>query len=217
MLPVDRSKRQARLYYDRLSGIYDWLTAGEKSLIERGVEALNLTPGEAILEIGCGTGTGLVRIAEDLSGIGTILGFDISHQMLLESHHKTHHLVPAPGLLQGDAGQLPIRANSVDAVYCAFTLELFSEEDIGQVLREIQWVLKPNGRLAVVAMSRTPHNLAVKLYELSHRLFPVVLDCRPIPLIEILERSGFDIKDHQILMSWGLPVWIVSATTRQEK
>jgi hypothetical protein len=39
--PILRSKGQARKYYNRISGIYDWLTISEKPLIQQGVETLN--------------------------------------------------------------------------------------------------------------------------------------------------------------------------------
>ncbi|MDY6873726.1 MAG: hypothetical protein SVR81_07145 [Chloroflexota bacterium] len=63
MLPVALPKADAQRYYDRLSKIYDWLTASERSLIEKNVSVLSPTKGETILEIGCGTGTGLTSIA----------------------------------------------------------------------------------------------------------------------------------------------------------
>lgn len=64
LLPVQRSKAQARRFYDRISGIYDILTASEKALIKDGLDLLGVQPGERALEIGCGTGSGLKLILE---------------------------------------------------------------------------------------------------------------------------------------------------------
>ena len=55
--PILRTKEQARRYYDRISPLYDWLTASEKPLIEKAVTALAPQTGETILEVGSGTGT----------------------------------------------------------------------------------------------------------------------------------------------------------------
>jgi ubiquinone/menaquinone biosynthesis C-methylase UbiE len=211
MLPVNRPKEEAQRYYDRLSKIYDWLTASERALIEKGVVTLAPARGETILEIGCGTGTGLAPIAAGLDETGKLIGLDLAFKMLLEAQEKTRSSQPNITLLQGDGTMLPLRDDNFDAVYCAYTLELFQKAERFALLNEIQRVLSPQGRLVVLSLSRAPHNLAVRLYELGHRLFPVALDCRPIPLGDILQQAGFAIQQAIKVMNWGLPVDIILA------
>jgi ubiquinone/menaquinone biosynthesis C-methylase UbiE len=203
--PILRSKEQARHYYDWISGIYDWLSLSEKPLIEKGIEALSPQPGERILEIGCGTGLGIALMNEAIDSpkgrANTIIGLDISHQMLLISQEKTN-----ANLIQGDAANLPLKASAFDALFCSFTLELFSEADIPIILQSFHRALKPNGRLVVIALVKPPENVAVKIYEFAHRLFPVAIDCRPIPLKDILINNGFQIASEARFMNWGLPV-----------
>lgn len=206
--PILRSKQQARQFYNRISRIYDWLTASEEPLIRKGIEKLSPRPGERILEIGCGTGTGLVRMERAVSNLGdttgSIVGLDLSHQMLIESQKKSQ-----TDLLQGDATKLPVRSEIFDGVFCSFTLELFPEEEIPIVLGEIRRVLKSQGRLVVIALAKPPENMAVRLYEFAHKVFPVAIDCRPIPLKHILETNGFQIEAEMQFMNWGLPVELV--------
>lgn len=211
MLPVNRSKGDARRYYDRLSKTYDWLTASERTLIEKGVTVLAPLEGEAVLEIGCGTGTGLDAISGCLYGTGKLIGLDLSFKMLAEAKHKKFFSQPDAVLLEGDATRLPIKSGELDAIFCAFTLELFPETEMRTVLNEIHRVLSPQGRLVVVALSRNPRNLAVRIYEHGHRIFPVALDCRPIPLEDIILDAGFTIGHTEKFMNWGLPVEIVLA------
>jgi ubiquinone/menaquinone biosynthesis C-methylase UbiE len=203
--PILRSKKQARQFYDRMSGKYDWLTYSEKPLIRKGVEALSPLPGEHILEIGCGTGTGMALMNQAIHNSerspNKIFGLDISHQMLLISQEKTN-----ANLIQGDAANLPLKASAFDALFCSFTLELFSEADIPIILQSFHRALKPNGRLVVIALVKPPENVAVKIYEFAHRLFPVAIDCRPIPLKDILINNGFQIASEARFMNWGLPV-----------
>ncbi|MFW5714225.1 MAG: class I SAM-dependent methyltransferase [Brevefilum sp.] len=201
---VPRSKEQAQNYYDRISGIYDWLTASEKPLIKKGVNLLSPKPDERILEIGCGTGPGLKFIEENSKGSARVAGLDLSRNMLLKSREKT-----SAGLIQADAAKLPISHSRFDGVFCSFTLELFSENEIPSVLREIHRILRSDGRLVAVALSKYPENLAVTLYEFAHQLFPVALDCRPIPLKQILEDNDFRVITEEKLMNWGLPVEMV--------
>jgi ubiquinone/menaquinone biosynthesis C-methylase UbiE len=212
MLPVSRPKAKAQSYYDHLSKIYGWLTASERALIEKGVKILAPNKEETILDIGCGTGTGLAAIAKSLGDSGKIVGLDLAFRMLAEAKQKNFFSQPNAFLLQGDAAKLPFKKHTFDAIYCAFTLELFSEVEMSHVLHELRRTLTPKGRLVVVSLSRTPRNLAVRLYEAGHRVFPVALDCRPIPLKAILVQSGFTIHHSEKFMNWGLPVDIVLAS-----
>ena len=204
--PVKRSKEQARQYYNRISGIYDWLTSSEKALIEKGVKALSPQPGETILEIGCGPGVGLELIQDTVKGSCRLIGLDLARKMLRESQKKSK-----ASLVQGDGAFLPLQGQNVEAVLCSFTLELFPEEEIPRVLDEITRVLTNNGRLVVVALSKEEKNLAVRLYEYVHRLFPVAVDCRPIPLYQILTEQGFQIQNERSYYNWGLPVRIITS------
>ena len=209
MLPVKRSKAQARSYYDRLSGIYDWLTASERSLIEQGVAILAPLPGETLLEIGCGTGTGLTAIAECLQQQGQLFGLDLSFRMLEKAHQRAAQYSIPIQLIESSADKIPLPSGSIDGVYIAFTLELFSQNEMTAVLNEIKRLLKPGGRLAVASLSLEPHNLMVRLYEWGHQAFPVALDCRPILAEQVLAEAGFNIVDRQKFMNWGLPVDII--------
>lgn len=207
--PVKRSKKEARKYYNSISNIYDWITASEKKFFRKGVEILSVSPGERILEVGCGTGRALAMISKELSSSGSLVGLDLSHQMLLESQQKNQSQTPAPYFIQGDGVNLPIKNNFFDAVFLSFTLELFSIEEMQVVLRQIKHVLLPDGRLLVIAMAKEPYNLPVRLYELAHQLFPVALDCRPIPLPDLLADNGFVIREKTKRMNWGLAIDIV--------
>jgi demethylmenaquinone methyltransferase/2-methoxy-6-polyprenyl-1,4-benzoquinol methylase len=210
MLPIKRSKAQARRYYDRISRFYEVLTSSEKGLIQQGIKLLAVQPGEHVLEVGCGPGSGLKLITETTPAIEALVGFDLSRKMLLQSQRK--QISPHSHHIQGDGVHLPLVSDAFDALFSAFTLELFSEEDIHAVLSEFSRVLKPDGRLGIVSMAGSPRTLSVRLYELAHQLFPVAVDCRPIPLDELLEENGFCIQTAEKTLNWGLPVLIIMST-----
>ena len=97
----------------------------------------------------------------------------------------------------------------------SFTLELFDTPDIPCVLQECHRVLKSDGRLAVVCMTKTdPPGMAVRVYEWFHDHLPDYADCRPIFAQSVLEQNGFSIEDVSMSSMWGLPVEIILARKR---
>ena len=113
-------------------------------------------------------------------------------------------------LMCGDALTMPYEKEKFDAVFMSFSLELFDTPEIPKVLGEIKRVLKPEGRLVVVSMSKDGKNtLMLKLYEWAHEKFPEYADCRPIYPEKFLSEAGFLIKHKEVLSSFGLPMEIV--------
>ncbi len=200
----------ARKFYDRISGVYDALAdASEQEARELGIRLLAPAGGERVLEIGFGTGHAVVEIAQRLSG-GRVSAIDVSPGMLAIAEKRVRAAgvgVQVGELRLGDAKDLPYETGSFDAAFSSFTLELFSEAEIPRVLGEISRVLRPGGRLCVVAMyddgRKTP---MVELYRFLHRHFPHIIDCQPIDAPACLERAGFEVVGSETLSLWGLPV-----------
>ncbi|MCJ7521872.1 MAG: methyltransferase domain-containing protein, partial [Dehalococcoidia bacterium] len=150
ILPVTRTKKEARQYYDRISRIYDYLTGVfERRFSERALERLAIGEGESVLEIGFGSGYCLKKIAESVGENGKAHGIDISPGMLGVTRKRLSRarLTNRVQLYLGDAANLPYSDSAFDAVFMSFTLELFDTGDIPPVLAEVLRVLKPGGRL----------------------------------------------------------------------
>ncbi len=212
MLRVPRTKAQARASYDRMSRSYD-LFAGafEKRLRDLALERLGIAMGEAVLEIGFGTGHCLKQIAEAVGKEGRVCGVDLSAGMLAESRKRLDRagMSDRVELHCGDAAQLPYADETLDAVFMSFTLELFDTPEIPVVLGEIRRVLKPNGRLGVVSLSREDGiSLMVRVYEWLHERLPQYIDCRPIYVEQALKEAGFQLTHSEKEGLWGLPTKI---------
>jgi ubiquinone/menaquinone biosynthesis C-methylase UbiE len=214
---VNRSKEAARASYNRMSRWYDRIAGStEKKYRDWGLEKLAAQPGQAILEIGFGTGHCLVALAKAVGPTGRVLGLDISDGMLAIARERLQgeDLNDRVDLHLGDAADLDfIEANSLDGVFMSFTLELFDNPEIPRVLQECYRILKPGGRLAVVSMTKTnPPGMAVRMYEWFHEHLPDYADCRPIFARQALQENGFKIQDVSLSFMWGLPVEIVLGT-----
>jgi len=210
---VERSKEQARTNYNRLSRWYDIIAGStEKKYRNLGLTMLNAQPGERILEIGFGTGHCLVALATAVSPTGHIDGIDISDSMfaIAEKRIRKADLSDQVNLRLGDAITLPFEVNTFDAIFMSFTLELFDTPEIPLVLNQCYNVLRPGGRIGVVALVKKP-GIAVRMYEWFHGKMPVAVDCRPILAQSSLIAAGFTISDLSTLSMWGLPVEIILA------
>ena len=115
-------------------------------------------------------------------------------------------------VLQADAVALPVASGTLDALFTGFTLELLDVPDIARCLAECSRVLRPGGRLCVVALSKGSGDPPmVRLYEWAHRRFPAAIDCRPIHVARALAGAGFDTARHQTRSLFGLPVAVALA------
>jgi ubiquinone/menaquinone biosynthesis C-methylase UbiE len=212
---VTRTKAQATASYNRLSRWYDWIVGRtERKYRNLGLQLLQAQQGESVLEIGFGTGHCLLALAQAVGPQGKVSGIDISAGMqeIALRRLQSAGVADRVDLQVGDAAQLPYQPGSFHAVFMSFTLELFDTPEIPLVLDQCHKVLRPDGRIGLVAMVRPEYpGFAVRLYEWCHTRWPVMVDCRPIHAREALQEAGFTIEIVKQWMMWGLPVDVIRA------
>ena len=212
VLRVLQSKQETKHFYNKIAPVYDLLAEhSERPMREKGLELLAVTPGETVLEVGCGTGHCLSELARGVGPNGKVLGVDISENMLAEAKKTLDKdgCADRVELHCGDAEHLPYDSESIDGMFASFTLELFDTPELPKVLAEWRRVLKPGGRLVVVAVSkRGGRRIVVKAFEWTHKHFPNLMDCRPIYVSRALQAADFRIQDVKEEQMW-VPVEIV--------
>ena len=117
------------------------------------VSLLSIQPTDHVLEIGFGPGTTIQRLAS-LASEGYVAGIDLAPAMIQLARKRNAASIQAGrvDLAYGDAAKLPYSENSFDkalSIHC-----LYFWTDPLQVLREIQCVLKPGGKLVVTLLPK---------------------------------------------------------------
>jgi SAM-dependent methyltransferase len=113
------------------------------------IELLATKKGEAILDLGCGSGRHIEGIVQ-AHRVERVVGLDISESQIAIANRRLARYVKR-GLVElsvGDAGKtLPFPSKSFHAVVSAELLECLPGTKQKRLLREIRRVLRPGGRL----------------------------------------------------------------------
>jgi ubiquinone/menaquinone biosynthesis C-methylase UbiE len=100
--------------------------------------------GEAIVDIGCGSGATLAHLPPDIQ----YLGIDVSENYIRSARKKfsgrgTFFLGTVRDLMNQDG----LRSASADLVLCNGLLHHLTDREALEVLELAQWIMKPSGRL----------------------------------------------------------------------
>ncbi len=100
-----------------------------------------------VLEIGCGEGFFLARLAKEGPGL-KLWGIDFNAERLKEAEKKFSRLESKVSLSLGDANRLSFKENSFDAVVCINVLfNVPSVALLENILKEARRVVKNSGRI----------------------------------------------------------------------
>jgi ubiquinone/menaquinone biosynthesis C-methylase UbiE len=147
-------RRVQRYGWDRAAAHYETLwqrpLAGVQAAL---LQAATVAPGEAVLDVACGTGLVSFAAAEAAGPTGRVLGIDLSEQMVEAARGRALQRAGRAALgaplefLRMDAEQLVLPAAGFDVVLCALGLMYLPEP--ARALQEMQRVLRPGGRVAL--------------------------------------------------------------------
>lgn len=143
--------------FDDIAARYDLLNriislGLDQSWRRKTVAALEIQPGQRVLDLATGTADLAVRVARTVDSVH-VVGLDPSGNMLAVGHTKVdaEGLSDRVALVRGDAQHLPFSDGSFDHVCMAFGIR--NVPDRAQALREMARITRPGGRIAILELA----------------------------------------------------------------
>ena len=115
---------------------------------------LALSPGDKVLDVGCGSGAVAVQFMGHTGGANPLTALDLSPYLLGEARISAGKAGTAIAFEQGSAEALPFADNSFDAAY---TITVLEECDATLALAELVRVVRPGGRIGVIVRATELH------------------------------------------------------------
>lgn len=161
---VDIKERIKKFYGERWESEGSTCTCETSKSKERSpryalISELSPRRGMKVLDVGCGTGDTVLKIAEEVGPNGKVVGVDFSPEGIAQAKKKalSHGLEKVTEFRVADAETLPFEDNFFDAVISECVVCLIPDKQ--RVLNEKVRVLKPGGRVImhdVISRIRMP-------------------------------------------------------------
>ena len=172
--------------------LYDPITKllGVDRTRRRLIEQADLTPGQRVLEVGCGTGTLLIDIGRRHPAVD-LVGLDPDPKALARADRKAHRAGVRVRLDRGFSDELPYEESSFDRVLSSFMYHHVPGGEKLAMFREIHRVLKPGGRLELVdfAGPERAHGFFARMLH-AHHLMKDNAEARVLGLMTEAELSN---------------------------
>ena len=168
-------KEQLRVMFDRIAPVYDranhlFSFQIDKSWRKGAIRSLRRLKPLQILDVATGTGDFALEAAAGLEAV-KVTGIDISEGMmnLAREKAKKHRLEERLEFINAEVENLPFPDNTFDAVTVGFGVRNFASLKEG--MREIHRVLKKDGHVVILELSKPKNPLISVFYNLYFRKF----------------------------------------------
>ena len=147
-----------------------------------------LRPGEAVLDVACGTGTLAIAAKRQVGSNGRVTGIDASAEMIERARAKAERAELNVAFVSGTAQELPFGDGQFDIVMGTLMLHHLPKPMRSAFAREARRVLKPGGRLLLVDFGKPPRqSRLLRLHRHGH------VDMNAIGAL--LAGCGFEVSD----------------------
>ena len=165
-MPETGARYVPALRFRTLTRLYDPVVAAttrEREFKGRLLRQAGLTPGQRLLDLGCGTGT-LAIEAKLAEPAAEVVGLDGDPQVLERARAKADAGGAEVEFDEGFSSELPYADGSFDAVLATLFFHHLTRADKIATAREIARVLRPDGALHVADWGRPADPLMAVLF-----------------------------------------------------
>jgi demethylmenaquinone methyltransferase/2-methoxy-6-polyprenyl-1,4-benzoquinol methylase len=167
-MTADSASREAqvRSMFDRIATRYDLMNSVMSAGLHhrwrsRAADLASLKPGEAALDVCCGTGDLALELKLRVGSGGTVVGLDFSEPMLALAQAKSARLGSGVEYRHGNALELPFPESSFDAATVGFGLR--NLVDFQRGVLELARVVRPGGQVVILEIT-TPTRLPLSWF-----------------------------------------------------
>ena len=136
---------ESRAFFAARAATWDDKFGDDMPSYSAAVARAALAPGATVLDAGCGTGRALPALRAAVGAGGTVLGLDLTDEMLQVARERGRAGLAA--LVVGDVRRMPLADAVLDAIFAAGLLMHLPDVPAG--LTELARVTKPGGSLVL--------------------------------------------------------------------
>lgn len=170
--------------------------------MEMAIAAMNIQPGDAVLDLGSGTGRNLCMMEKYAGPEGRLVGLDIGQEMMAQARTRCGQMPHVELMFQRIEEPLPF-TEEFDQAFISFVLHGFEDEDKERIIANVQKALKPGGVFWILDYNE---------FDLSHKPFfvkfaftkvecPLAAEFVALDIRKVLGRHGFG-DFQQKLFAW---------------
>jgi ubiquinone/menaquinone biosynthesis C-methylase UbiE len=156
------------LHSPRLYDLLVFIATGgrDNAFRQKVLDLARLKPGEAVLDVGCGTGTLAIAARRRVGHDGKVSGIDASPEMIARAGKKARKAGLEIEFRNESIEALPFPDGRFDLVLSTVMLHHLPRKVRDAGLREIRRVLRPGGRVLIVDFAGTErqHGLLAHLH-----------------------------------------------------
>lgn len=168
------------------------LNRANRGNVTAAVEALRLTTGDTVADLGFGGGVGLDLMLRQVGTLGHVHGVDLSVTMLSRAARRFRRDIASGrlGLHTASLTELPLATDSLDGAITVNTIYFIPELD--RAFAELARVTKSSGRV-VIGLGDPDDMAGTPVTQHGFRLRPVT------EVIDLLRGAGLTVEDHRRL------------------
>jgi SAM-dependent methyltransferase len=136
---------ESRAFFATRAATWDTKFGDDTAAYAAAIAEAAIPAGATVLDLGCGTGRALPCLRAAVGAAGTVIGVDITEQMIAAAinHDRGRHAT----LVLADARHLPLAGDSIDAVFAAGLVQHLPDPGAG--LTELARITRQGGQLVL--------------------------------------------------------------------